>query len=78
MPIGGWVILSAEGETIPFFGWQLPALIAPNEMLAEQVEEIHELGSRVGYALIGLHAIGALVHHYLWRDGTLKRMWFSR
>ena len=78
MPIGGWIILSAEGEIIPFFGWQLPALIAPNEMLAEQVEEIHELGSRVGYALIGLHAVGALVHHYLWRDSTFKRMWFGR
>jgi len=27
-----------------------------------------------GYYLIGLHALAALLHHYLIRDNTLQRM----
>lgn len=74
MPLGGWLILSAEGEVIPFFGLELPPLVRPNEELAEQIEEIHETGGLVGYWLIGLHAVAALFHHYIKRDDTLTRM----
>ena len=74
MPIGGWLILSGEGKPIPFFGFELPALVGPNEELAEQIEEIHETGGVVGYWLIGLHAAAALFHHYIKRDNTLLRM----
>jgi cytochrome b561 len=28
----------------------------------------------VGYYLVGLHAVAALVHHYVNRDDTLRRM----
>lgn len=74
MPIAGWMILSAEGKAIPFFGLELPALTGPNESLAEQVEELHELTGTVGYYLIGLHALAALFHHYVIKDNTLLRM----
>ena len=74
MPIAGWLILSAEGKSIPFFGLQLPALVGANEALAEQVEEIHELGGSVGYWLIGLHAAASLFHHFVLRDRVLVRM----
>jgi superoxide oxidase len=74
MPIGGWLIRSAEGDPIPFFGLQLPALVAPNETLAGQIEWIHETGGTIGYWLIGLHAAAALFHHYLKGDNTLRRM----
>jgi len=74
MPVAGWVILSAEGDPIPFFGLELPALTAPNHGLAEQVEELHELGGTIGYWLVGLHASAALFHHYVMRDRLLARM----
>ena len=74
MPLAGWLTLSAEGEAIPFFGLQLPALIAENEALAEIIKEVHETGAVVGYFLIGLHAAAALFHHYVVRDNTLRRM----
>lgn len=74
MPLAGWLILSGEGKPIPFWGLELPALIAPNENLAYEIEEIHELVGKVGYALIALHAVAALVHHYLIKDNTLVRM----
>ncbi len=74
MPLVGWLILSAEGKVIPFFGFELPALIAANSESAELFEEIHELVAQVGYALIGLHAVAAIFHHHIVKDNTLKRM----
>lgn len=74
MPILGWVLLSASGKTIPFFGLELPALVAKNKPLADLIKEIHETGGTIGYFLIGLHAAAALFHHYFVRDNTLRRM----
>jgi len=74
MPILGWLALSADGKAVPFFGLELPALVAPNETLAGQVEEVHETLGTVGYGLAGLHAAAALFHHYVLRDGVLRRM----
>lgn len=74
MPLLGWLTLSAEGEPISLFGLPLPALIDANAGLAEQFKEIHEVIGKAGYALIGLHALAALVHHYIQRDNTLRRM----
>lgn len=74
MPVMGWVTLSAEGDPVLLFGLQLPPLVAPNEALAKQVEGLHARIGTIGYWLIGLHAAAALMHHYLLRDGTLRRM----
>lgn len=74
MPIAGWLILSSADKTIPFFGLELPALVAPDKALAEQIEELHETAGTIGYFLIGLHALAALFHHYVVKDNTLKRM----
>ena len=74
MPLIGWLILSAAGKPIPFFGLELPALIGENKDLAEQLEELHEVIGTTGYFLIGLHTVAALYHHYIVRDNTLTRM----
>jgi cytochrome b561 len=74
MPLLGWLILSAKGEPIPFFGLHLPALIGESKDLVKLLEEIHETAGTVGYFLIGLHAVAALFHHYVVRDNTLRRM----
>lgn len=74
MPLAGWIILSAEGKPIPFFGLELPALVSANEELADTVEDIHETIGTAGYYLIGLHTVAALFHHYIQRDNTLLRM----
>ena len=73
-PLLGWLLLSAGGKPIPFFGLELPALIGPNKELAGQIKELHELAGTAGYWLIGLHAVAGLYHHYVARDNTLKRM----
>jgi cytochrome b561 len=74
MPLTGWLLLSAAGKPIPFFGLQLPALIAENKDLASQIKELHEVVGTTGYFLIGLHAMAALYHHFIQRDNTLTRM----
>lgn len=74
MPILGWLILSAAGRSILLYGWQLPALIAEDKVLAETFKGIHEAGATVIYLLVGMHAIAALHHHYFVRDNTLRRM----
>ena len=74
MPILGWTALSADGKEIPFFGLSLPALVAPNKALAGQVEGLHVTLGVAGYWLIGLHAAAALLHQYVLKDGTLRRM----
>lgn len=78
MPLAGWLILSAKGEAVPFFGLQLPALTGENKELAGLAKEIHETAGTVGYWLIGLHAAAALFHHYIVRDNTLRRMLLLR
>lgn len=74
MPIAGWLVLSAAGQTIPFFGLELPALIAKDKELANLIVDVHGTIGNVGYFLIGLHALAGLYHHYFLKDNTLKRM----
>jgi superoxide oxidase len=74
LPLVGWLLLSAAGKPIPFFGLQLPALIAENKSLAESIKAVHETGGTIAYIMIGLHAFAALFHHYWVGDNTLRRM----
>ena len=74
MPLAGWLMLSAAGKNIPFFGLQWPALMGESNNIAEFIKEIHETGGTLGYFLIAFHAAAALIHHYLLRDDTLRRM----
>jgi cytochrome b561 len=74
MPLVGWAALSAFGKPIPFFGLELPALMAPDKELGRTIMEVHELGGNLAYFLIGGHALAALYHHYVMKDNTLRRM----
>jgi cytochrome b561 len=74
MPVLGWITLSADGKTIPWFGLELPPLVAPDRDFSHAVEELHQTIGTVGYYLIGLHAAAALYHHYFVKDDTLLRM----
>ena len=74
MPMAGWLMLSAAGKPIPFFGLELPALIAPDEALAKQIKLLHALAGNIGYGLIGLHVAAALFHQLVLKDRLLQRM----
>lgn len=74
MPLLGWLALSAQGKTIPFYGLGLPALLGPDKALGKNLQDIHETIGTLGFYLIGLHAAAALFHHYVVRDNALLRM----
>ena len=74
MPVLGWLTLSAGGKTIPFYSFELPALIKENKELGKFLKEIHATIGEIGYFLIGLHVIAAFFHHFKQRDNTLTRM----
>jgi len=74
MPLLGWLMVSASGKAVPFFGLELPPLVGKSRSLQKLLEEIHETGGTIGYFAIGLHAAAALFHHYLVKDNTLARM----
>lgn len=74
MPLAGWVVLSASGKAILFFGLEIPPLVAPDNNLADQVKAWHKTAGSLGYGLISLHALSALFHHYVLKDDALRRM----
>lgn len=74
MPIGGWLILSGEGKAIPLWGLELPPLIGEDKDFAGLIEDLHEIGAKIGYLLIAIHAAAALYHHHVVKDNTLRRM----
>jgi cytochrome b561 len=73
-PLLGWLALSTAGKPVNLFGFALPLLTGTNEALAHPLKDLHETLATAGYALIGLHAAAALLHHYVIHDNTFVRM----
>jgi cytochrome b561 len=75
VPLSGAVMSWAGGRPIVVFGlFTLPDLIAPNPGLKEAAEEAHEVIGNLIMILAGLHAVVAIVHQYVLKDGVLARM----
>lgn len=74
MPLLGWTMVSANGHAVPFYGFSLPPIANADKPLAHNLEEIHVFIGNALYYVIGLHALAALTHHYVFRDNTLARM----
>ncbi|STX28113.1 cytochrome b561 transmembrane protein [Legionella beliardensis] len=75
MPLTGWLMSSAAGFPVSFFGlFTLPNLIAPNDYLRDFFAQTHEVLSNVLIALIVLHLFAALKHHFYDKDDTIRRM----
>lgn len=73
-PLLGWVLSDAQGKTVHLFGASLPALVGPDEDLADALQAWHQLAAWLLLGLILLHVGAALWHHFVLRDGVLQRM----
>lgn len=73
-PLLGWAYVSARGRVPALWGIPLPALLEKNRELADQIHTWHEWAGWALLALIGAHAAAALFHHFVLRDGVLRRM----
>lgn len=75
MPILGFLLRQFSGQPVVFYGWNLPQLVTPDKAIAKEIAFFHT--EVVWYVLLGLaavHILGALWHHFVDRDDTLKRM----
>lgn len=76
VPLSGWVHHAAATGFAPIwwpFGQTLP-FVPKSESLAETASALHILLLRVLVVSLGLHILGALKHHVIDRDATLRRM----
>jgi cytochrome b561 len=75
MPVTGLLRSQAANFPVSFFGlFTVPAVIAPNEEFSEGMEASHELQGLFLATLVSLHALAALYHHLVKRDGVLPSM----
>lgn len=74
LPFTGWYAASRLGVPVSFFGLHLPAIASSVEGAPGIIAELHETGGTVILVLSGLHAMMALWHQFVLRDGTLQRM----
>lgn len=75
IPISGWLMSSAGGFTVTYLGvLPLPDLVAKDKQLFEQFKSVHETLNFSLLALVILHVLATLKHHFVDRDATLARM----
>ena len=75
MPISGYVINSAANFPLNVFGvLQVPNLVPESERITDAATWVH--GSLFWFfaGLIVVHVAGALRHHFILKDGILRRM----
>jgi len=71
----GYLIATADNRGIELLGLvTLPVLFTPFEQQEDIAGFIHEWVAYLVMALVALHAIGAIKHHVIDKDSTLKRM----
>jgi len=84
MPVSGFMMSAAGGHGVDFFGLELATrnpdpvdpkkVIALNDALAGTAHSIHHYAGLAIIAGVVLHVAGALKHHVIDKDGTLRRM----
>lgn len=68
-------LLNAAVQGGSVFSWiSLPPLGGGSKELRNFVGELHEWGANLILAVAGLHAAAGLAHHYVLRDGVLRRI----
>jgi cytochrome b561 len=80
MPMAGWVIHSASGFVMRWFGtFRVPAIAPADKALQAAAESAHLTLFWLLAAVLVLHVGGAFYHHFVRRDDVLRRMsLFSR
>ena len=79
VPLSGWIHHATTTGFAPIwwpFGQSLP-FVPKSDGLADLTAGLHIVFERVLAASILLHVAGALKHHFIDKDVTLRRMWFG-
>ena len=76
-PFLGWYATNAWGvKKIPFFikGWHLPQIVEKDRELGNFLLEVHHYLGLFIAGLVIIHISAALLHHFVYKDGVLRRM----
>jgi cytochrome b561 len=75
MSLTGLIDAGAFSQPVHFFFlFDLPPLVGHDEPLGHAAFAVHKATAVILYALLLLHAGAALHHHYVLKDGILRRM----
>jgi cytochrome b561 len=75
MPLSGWLMSSAKGYTVSWFGvFSWPNLIAQDKANFELLKQTHDILAGALFYLAILHILAALKHHFWNKDDVLRRM----
>jgi cytochrome b561 len=75
MPLSGWLVNSAAGFPLQWFGlFNLPAIAPKDDAMHTLLRSTHEWLFWALVTTVALHAGAAVYHHFIQRDATLLRM----
>jgi len=74
LPLLGWGYLNAKGKPVALFGLELPRIVGRDRDLAETLQSLHTTLAWTFLAILGLHVLGALWHHFMAKDDVLRSM----
>ena len=75
VPFLGIIVQLKRGHALPVLGfWELQSPWPADRNIARTILGFHGWLADALLILAGVHAGAALVHHYVWRDSTLRRM----
>jgi cytochrome b561 len=75
IPLVGIVTFIWHGRVFDFGLFKVDFGVRRNRAIFHPTEDIHGYLAYVLFALVGIHALAALWHHFVRRDGVLLRMW---
>jgi cytochrome b561 len=76
VPLVGWAYSSADGFHVVYLGRiRLPDLAPKDKALADLLIDVHSTLAWTLATLVGVHVVAALKHHFIDKDGLLRRMW---
>jgi cytochrome b561 len=75
VPVLGILFTWSSGRVVSFWGFfNLPDLMDPNPDMRDFWIDLHAVLANTILVLAGLHALTALFHHYVLKDGLLNRI----
>ena len=75
VPISGWLMSSAKGVQTVWFGvLPLPDLLGKDKSLGNLLKVVHESLNYGLLALVVIHTLAAIKHHFIDKDNILRRM----
>ena len=73
--VSGALAVATGGKPLAFFGlFSIPLPVAKDRDNHELWEEVHEAGWMLLAALVSVHVVAALYHHFILKNDVLKRM----